>query len=461
MPNDMPRPTEMNATVPPRARMQFLLIAVGFIALATIVFVAFWLDRRSSELAEQTLAARDLKTAAVELRGALQRAESAQRGFLYTNNEVYLAPLSSAWIEAKRVIADLPPRVAVHQSLKPLLPKLQSIIDDKFAEIEESVALARSQRSRDALDLVLTNRGKVLMDEANIYITGISLAADQRLSTLVGEQARNAEWQRLVSMTGALIAVLSIGAALLTLRRYAAELVRARDALSNINGELEHKVTLRTADLAKRTEEMREAKDRAELLMREVYHRVANSLGMVSALVRLQSSALEDRATKAVLEEIQSRIQAVAMVHQRLYQSDDVSEVSLDEYLQSMLEQFQSMMGEDNRIRLKFQLEPLALKTDSSINLGVIAAEWVMNAAKYAYPDRSGEVRVSLTRTQDGRALLAVEDDGVGRGDGHTQGTGLGTRIVKAMARAIDATIDYEDRRPGLAARLAFPLTGS
>ncbi|WP_181700847.1 sensor histidine kinase [Chthonobacter albigriseus] len=451
----------MNATVPPLARMQFLFITVGLIALASIVSVAFWLDRRSSELAVQTLAARDLKTAAVVLREALQRAESSQRGFLYTNNEVYLAPFSSARIEARRVIADIPSRVEGYETLEPLIPKLRSIIDDKFLEIEETIDLARSQRSREALDVVLTNRGKALMDESNIYITGVSLAADQRLSTLVGEQARNAELLRLVSVTGALVAVLSVGAALLTLRRYAAELVRARDALSAINGELEHKVALRTADLIRRTEQMREAKDRAELLMREVYHRVANSLGMVSALVRLQSNALEDQTTKAVLEEIQSRIQAVAMVHQRLYQSDDVSEVALDDYLRSMLEQFQSMMGQHNRIRLKFQLEPLALKTDSSINLGVIAAEWVMNAAKYAYPDRSGEVRVSLSRTPDGKALLAVEDDGTESCKGEIKGTGLGTRIVKAMARAIDATIDYEYRQPGFTARLAFPLNSS
>jgi two-component sensor histidine kinase len=193
--------------------------------------------------------------------------------------------------------------------------------------------------------------------------------------------------------------------------------------------------------------------------MREVNHRVANSLAMVSSLVGLQANTMGDTATKAVLAETQSRIQAVAMVHQRLYASGDVEAVALDDYLRSMLDQFQSAMAYGDRIRLTYRLDPLSLKTDASINLGVIAAEWVMNAAKYAYPDRSGEVRVTLTGLGDGRAQLAVEDDGVGRGSGEAKGTGLGTRIVKAMARSLNGTVDYHEREPGLAAHLNFPLS--
>jgi len=311
-----------------------------------------------------------------------------------------------------------------------------------------------------ALALLLSNRGKALMDEANVYITGVSLAADQRLSSLVKEQADNAGWQRVVSVTGALVAVFAAAAALITIFRYAGELGRARDALSGANTELESRVAARTADLARSTQEMREAKDRTELLMHEVNHRVANSLAMVSSLVGLQANAAGDAASKAVLAETQTRIQAVALVHQRLYVSGDVLEVALDEYFRSVLDQFQSAMGYGGRIKFHYKLEPITLKTDASINLGVIAAEWVMNSAKYAYPGRGGEVRVTLTRLSDGRAQLAVEDDGVGRGDGdgETKGTGLGTRIVKAMAHSLNASIDYHDRGPGLAALLNFPV---
>jgi len=439
-------------------RSQILFLAIGFVALAVVVGVAFWLGARSGELADKILEARDLKTASVELQAAIQRAESSQRGFLYTNNEVYLAPFNSSEAEAKRTIAGLPLRLADYPDLSPAVAKLASVVDAKFAEMDQTISLTKDRKPGDALALVLTNRGKALMDEANVYINGISLAADERLSTLVGEEGKNARWQRLVSSTGALVAIGAAAAALFTIFRYAAELGSARDALRSANTQLESKVEVRTADLVRSTEEMRQAKNRAELLVQEVNHRVANSLAMVSSLVGLQANTTSDAAMKAVLAETQARIQAVGMVHRQLYSSGDVLEVAVDEYLRSVLDEFQSTMADANRIMLSYQLEQLSLKTDASINLGVIAAEWVMNAAKYAYPDRTGEVRVSLTRLTDGKAVLVVEDDGVGKLDGQPKGTGLGTRIVTAMARSLEATVEYRSRSPGLSARLTFPV---
>lgn len=441
-------------------RSQIAFLAVGLLALAAIVAVAFWLGARSGEIAGEILDARDLKTASVELGALVQRAESGQRGFLYTGNEVYLAPYDLAKASALRGVEVLPSRLADYPDVLPAAERLAQVLADKFAEMDDGIALTRSRDRERALDLVLTNRGKALMDEANIYITGISLAADNRLSSLVAEQTENTLLQRLVSIVGALVAVAAAAAALITIIRYAGELAKARDLLANANAQLESKVASRTADLARSTDEMRAAKERAELLVHEVNHRVANSLAMVSSLVGLQANAMGDSATKAALAETQSRIQAVSLVHQRLYNSGDVAEVALDEYLRAMLDQFQSTMG-DGRISLQYNLEPISLRTDASINLGVIAAEWVMNAAKYAYPDRRGEVRVTLSRLQQGDVLLSVDDDGIGRGDGPAQGTGLGSRIVRAMATSMRGTVEYVDRGPGLSARLAFPLAAA
>jgi two-component sensor histidine kinase len=116
------------------------------------------------------------------------------------------------------------------------------------------------------------------------------------------------------------------------------------------------------------------------------------------------------------------------------------------------------MRDEGHAASLKYSLERLRLKTDASVNLGVIVSEWVTNAYKYAYPDHGGEIRVSLKLVHESRAELTVEDDGVGRGDGAViRGTGLGTRIVMAMAHTIGAEVAYIPRNPGTAARLAFP----
>ena len=180
----------------------------------------------------------------------------------------------------------------------------------------------------------------------------------------------------------------------------------------------------------------------------------------MASLVRLQSNALSDQAAKDALAETQGRIFAIASIHTRLYSSGDVRFVSLDEYLSGLLGQLAtSMRAEGHGASLRYDLQPVKLRTDASVNLGVVVTEWVTNAFKYAYPDRPGEIRVRLARLPDERGELVVEDDGVGRGDdGAIKGTGLGTRIVKAMATTMGGEIDYDRYQPGTAARLIFPV---
>ncbi len=206
--------------------------------------------------------------------------------------------------------------------------------------------------------------------------------------------------------------------------------------------------------------EVRLARDRAEVLLVEVNHRVANSLSLVAAMVSLQAKAVSSQVAKEALGETQARIFAISLVHKRLYSSGDVRFVSLDEYLSSLLENLEtSMRDEGHGASLVADLEPLKLRTDASVNLGIVVTEWVTNAFKYAYPDGPGEIRVRLRHLPDGRVELAVEDDGVGHpDDGSVKGTGLGTRIVKAMAGSMGAELEYVRRQKGTAVRLIFPL---
>jgi two-component sensor histidine kinase len=177
-------------------------------------------------------------------------------------------------------------------------------------------------------------------------------------------------------------------------------------------------------------------------------------------MVSLQSRAVTDAAAKEALEETQARIFAVSLVHKRLYSAGDARAVALDEYISTLLEHLEtSMRGEGLGASLRHQLEHISLPTDSSVNLGIVVTEWVTNAFKYAYPGRLGEVRVQLRRTEPGRGELVVEDDGIGRDSASKpQGTGLGSRIVTAMANTIGAEVRYEARQPGTRAVIAFAI---
>lgn len=196
---------------------------------------------------------------------------------------------------------------------------------------------------------------------------------------------------------------------------------------------------------AKAEREMQEARERAEMLLGEVNHRVGNSLAMVAALVGLQSNAVEDPEAKRALAETQVRIQAIAGVHRHLYTSDDVRSVQVGDYLNSLVGELEnSIQAEDSAARIRLEVDGFPLPTEKVASLGVIVTELVTNALKYAYADREpGEIRVHMHR--DGTQVhLVVEDDGVGwSGAGKPKGTGLGSRIVKAMAMGLNATVDY------------------
>jgi two-component sensor histidine kinase len=197
---------------------------------------------------------------------------------------------------------------------------------------------------------------------------------------------------------------------------------------------------------------------RLEALLREVNHRVANSLQLVSAFVQMQASALDDATAKAALKDTQHRIAAIMAVHRRLYTSDDVEAVDMQDYLAALVRELQETWSTPTaQRRLQLHVEPIQLHTDKAVSLGVIVNELITNACKYAYtPAHDGEVRIALIRQDDNALLLSVEDDGPGM-NGNTispQGTGLGGKLVKAMARSLNSAVVYDDSHRGVRATL-------
>jgi len=198
--------------------------------------------------------------------------------------------------------------------------------------------------------------------------------------------------------------------------------------------------------------------DHQAVLLREVNHRVANSLQMVSSLVHMQMSAVKDGPARAALLDTQARIEAIMQVHRRLYTSEDVQFVDMRDYLLGLTSELSQSVSEDGRRTISLEAAPIRLPTDMAVSLGVVVAELVTNACKYAYADdEAGEVRVAFGRADDDRCILVVEDDGKGFAPSDpAQGTGLGRTVLSAMARNLGSQIVFNPNYKGAQATLSF-----
>ncbi len=305
---------------------------------------------------------------------------------------------------------------------------LALLASEKF----DAIALDHNLTSETGLD-VLAKIQRVTVDVPVIYVTG-------------SEDARVA------------VAALKAGAA-----DYVWKDVQGhfRELLgSAIRSSLQQQRLKAEAEEAQRA--IREARDRAELLLHEVNHRVANSLALVASLARLQANAVQDEAARSALLEMQARIMAVAGIHRRLYTSSDVRIVELGSYLMSLVDELSAAIDaveKKNSVALHADAD-IRVPTDKAVSIGVIVTELLTNAYKYAYPaGMRGEIRVILQRIGDDTVSLAVEDDGVGwKGTGSAQGTGLGTRVVTAMAANLQSKVEYDTGVEGTRASLRFRL---
>ncbi len=212
---------------------------------------------------------------------------------------------------------------------------------------------------------------------------------------------------------------------------------------------------------AEAQEQVRLARDRAEAMLREVNHRVGNSLQLVSSFISLQLRQLADEGARRALREAQARIEAVAHVHRRLYTSSDMATVALDEYLAGLADELGKSLGEGaTGPVIRLDAKPLYVTTDQAVSLGVLVTELVTNAPNYAAaPGEGGEIRVIQEPLEDGRAMLTVEDDGPGLPENAApKGTGLGGKIISAMATGLKSAVEFDGGHRGVRARLAFDL---
>lgn len=182
-----------------------------------------------------------------------------------------------------------------------------------------------------------------------------------------------------------------------------------------------------------------------ELLLREIHHRVKNNLQVIASLTHLREMEVDDQKTREVLAGLIAQIKSMAMVHEALYQTENLQGVSAKEYFErfaSFMEQTYSYIG--SPISLEVCAQDCLVEVEQLSYLAMIATELVSNAYKHAFPDnRSGFIRISFELVGE-ESVMSVEDNGIGAQAGSALNDGLGLEIVHALARQLGAEIRQE-----------------
>lgn len=236
----------------------------------------------------------------------------------------------------------------------------------------------------------------------------------------------------------------------------------AEQAIVEAKEGLERMVEERTARLVEINEELRqEIKNREqaqerlqasarekEVLLQEIHHRVKNNLQIMVSLLDLQSEYVHDDACLGVLRDAEHRIVSMALVHEHLYQSDNLAEIDIHEYIQSLVEDlFYAFEALESGPNLVLDVEPIAFGIGTALPLGLLVNELVTNSLKHAFEgQRKGQIRISLRRIDDDSFELKIADDGVGfpAGVDWRGGGSFGLFLVQSLVDQLHGEIDLD-----------------
>jgi two-component sensor histidine kinase len=193
-----------------------------------------------------------------------------------------------------------------------------------------------------------------------------------------------------------------------------------------------------------------------EMLLSEVNHRAKNSLAVAASLLAIQGRRQPDRAVRALFEEAQDRLHAMARVHDLLSKSESAQNVDLADYVGDLCEALRPITEDDGRVGFEVDADGgILVEADTAFALGIVLTELITNAVKYAFPaPRRGTIVAKAHRGAPGRVEVLIKDDGIGMASFREGSLGYG--LIRSLVEQIDGTIAVQSD-PGLAVTIAFP----
>ncbi len=210
-----------------------------------------------------------------------------------------------------------------------------------------------------------------------------------------------------------------------------------------------------------RTRDLKAALDQRTALLHELDHRVKNNLQLISSLMLMQARHSADPAVKLALDGMIQRLNAVATVHRRLFQTEDIDRFDLSEFVRDLVADLGGAAARP-QVRFACRLDPVQVSAAKAASLALLVNELVTNALRHAFPEgRAGQVSITIVQN-NAELWIEIADNGVGMGGQDCVAAhgvqGFGLTIVELLGRQLQARITREDARPGLRMRIEAPL---
>ena len=456
-------------------RRTLIAIFVGLAALLVIVAVNLWLAGQTRIYANSVTAARQQRSALVDLRGLLDDAETGQRGYLLTGEPKYLTPYEDARAAIPRQLDRV--RALMADDQKATVAALSDAVPAKLAELQQTIDLHNAGKQDEALALVKSDRGKEFMDQIRRYLGALVDGADSRIDKAVQDRTASITALRWVTIGGAIVIVLVVGGCVWAVILYTRQLVAAQREVQTLNAGLEQRVRERTADLGRANEEIQRF---AYIVTHDLRAPLVNIMGFTSeldgCLAAIQkyvngqaddnqtvkdarAAALEDlpeainfiRASTRKMDGLINAILKLSREGRRVLKPEPIR---LDALLKTAAASVQHQVTEAGGA-VEIDAKVSALVSDR-LALEQIFGNLLDNAVKYRSPGRPLKIEIRAREDRGRRVLVEVQDNGRGiarqdhervfdlfrrSGTQDQPGEGIGLAHVRTMVRNLGGDI--------------------
>lgn len=460
-------------------RTSAILMVVGLIALTGIVGTTVMLVNRAQNYFNAIIAERDLRTATTTLRIILQDLESSQRGFLLTEEEAYLVPYNEAYGRVIPAISRVFETIGLHPQYKARLEQLSGALTRKIEEMQQTIDLVRAGRREEAIQIVATDRGKEIMDEARIVLRDIVNTADHGLTQGVDEQRKSAGMLYLIVLAGGFVILVVVGGSVWMALRYTRDLLNARAEVEALNQGLELRVAERTQDLIRANEEVQRF---AYIVTHDLRAPLVNIMGFTSELTEtmksIQTYVLADgdqlnpqEITEARIAASEDMPEAIDFIRKSTRKMDGLinailkisrdgkrplkpEPIDLETLLEANLGTIQHQVSENNgTTSLAVHISEII---SDRMSLEQIIGNLLDNAVKYRSPHRPIAIKITADRAPGRQVRMEFSDNGRGipledhqrvfdlfrrSGQQDQQGEGIGLAHVRTLTRSLGGDI--------------------